>query len=79
MLCEMDARRVEGDEATQTIISILRKAGQPLSTREVQAETQRLLVRCPDSTIVFLNRLRLSGDIKGMRSKEARGWVWWVD
>ncbi|MFH2112526.1 MAG: hypothetical protein ABIJ47_14855 [Candidatus Bathyarchaeota archaeon] len=75
----MDARRVEGDEATRTIIDILRAAGRPLSTREVQAETQKLLVRCPDSTIVFLNRLRLSGDIKGERSREARGWVWWVD
>ena len=79
MLCEMDARRVEGDEATQTIIRILRKAARPLSTREVQAETQKLLVRCPDSTIVFLNRLRQSGDIHGERNREARGWVWWVD
>jgi len=75
----MEPRELKGDEAAQTIIGILREAGRPLSTREVQAETQRLLVRCPDSTIVFLNRLRLSGDIKGIRSKEARGWVWWVD
>ena len=75
----MEPRRVEGEEASRTIIEILRKAGRPLSTREVQAETQRLLVRCPDSTIVFLNRLRQSGAIKGERSREARGWVWWVD
>jgi len=75
----MEPRELKGEEASQTIICILRKAGRPLSTREVQAETQKLLVRCPDSTIVFLNRLRLSGDIKGERNKEARGWVWWVD
>lgn len=75
----MEPREVRGEEASQTIIGILRKAGRPLSTREVQAETQKLLVRCPDSTIVFLNKLRLSGDIKGERSREARGWVWWVD
>ncbi|HEX9915070.1 MAG TPA: hypothetical protein VGB32_09135 [Candidatus Bathyarchaeia archaeon] len=75
----MEPRKVEGDEAAQTIIDILRKAGRPLSTREVQEETQKLLVRCPDSTIVFLNRLRQSGAIHGERSREARGWVWWVD
>jgi hypothetical protein len=75
----MESRELKGDEASQTIINILRKAGRPLTTREVQTETQRLLVRCPDSTIVFLNRLRQSGTIKGERSREARGWVWWVD
>lgn len=75
----MEPRKVEGDEAAQTIIDILRKAGRPLSTRDVQEETQKLLVRCPDSTIVFLNRLRQSGAIHGERSREARGWVWWVD
>jgi hypothetical protein len=75
----MEPRELKGDEATHTIIDILRKAGRPLSTREVQAETQRLLVRCPDSTIVFLNRLRQSGAIHGERSREARGWIWWVD
>jgi len=75
----VEPRKVEGDEAAQTIIDILRKAGRPLSTREVQEETQKLLVRCPDSTIVFLNRLRQSGAIHGERSREARGWVWWVD
>jgi hypothetical protein len=75
----MEPRELRGEEASRTIIGILRKAGRPLSTREVQAETQKLLVRCPDSTIVFLNRLRQSGDIHGERSREARGWVWWVD
>jgi hypothetical protein len=75
----MEPRELRGEEASRTIIEILRKAGRPLSTREVQAETQKLLVRCPDSTIVFLNRLRQSGDIHGERSSKARGWVWWVD
>ncbi len=75
----MEPRELKGEEASKTIIDILRRAGRPLSTREVQAETQKLLVRCPDSTIVFLNRLRQSGAIHGERSREARGWVWWVD
>ena len=74
----MEPRELKGEEASRTLIDILRRAGRPLSTMEVQAETQRLLVRCPDSTIVFLNRLRQSGAIKGERSREARGWVWWV-
>ena len=75
----MEPRRLEGDEAAQLILEILREAGRPLSTREVQEETSRRLVRCPDATIVFLNRLRQGGVIHGMRSKERRGWVWWVD
>ena len=75
----MEPRRVEGDEATNTIISILTEAGRPLSTREVQEETNKRLVRCPDSTIVFLNRLRQKGLIHGERNKESRGYVWWVD
>jgi repressor of nif and glnA expression len=69
----------ENDEATQQVLAILREARRPLSTREIQAETQKRLVRCPDATIVFLNRLRQRGVIHGERSKELRGWVWWVD
>ena len=75
----MESRRVEGQEAVDVILEILRKAGTPLSTRDIQNETQKRLVRCPDSTIVFLNRLRLKGVIKGERSKERRGWIWWVE
>ena len=75
----MEPRRLEGDEAVQQIITILRDAGRPLTTREVSEETRERLVRCPDATIIFLNRLRQKGVIKGERSKEFRGWVWWVD
>jgi hypothetical protein len=75
----MESRRVEGQEAVDVILEILRKAGTPLSTRDIQEETQKRLVRCPDSTIVFLNRLRLKGVIKGERSKERRGWIWWIE
>lgn len=75
----MEPRRLEGDEATQQIITILKEAGRPLTTREVSEETSKRLVRCPDATIVFLNRLRQQGVIQGERSKERRGWVWWVD
>ena len=75
----MGYRQLEGDEAVQLILDVLRKAGEPLTTREVQAETEKRLVRCPDSTVVFLNRLRSKGIIKGEMSKERRGWIWWIE
>ncbi len=74
----MDTRIPEGDEAIDAILGILKKAGEPITTREVGEEMQKLQLRCPDSTIVFLNRLRKSGHINGERSKEKRGWIWWV-
>ena len=75
----MSLRRLEEDDAANLIVQVLREAGRPLTTREVQSETRKRLVRCPDSTAVFLNRLRTRGVIKGERSKERRGWIWWVE
>jgi len=75
----MDYRHLQGDEAVEMILTILKEAGRPLTTREVQDETESRLVRCPDSTVAFLNRLRRQGAINGERSKERRGWIWWVD
>ena len=75
----MASDRFEDDEAVQAILSILRKAGEPITTRTVGEEMQKLQLRCPDTTIVFLNRLRKRGLINGERSKEKRGWVWWVN
>ncbi len=75
----MGYRRLEEQEATDLVLQVLKEAGRPLTTREVQAEAEKKLVRCPDSTVVFLNRLRMKGVIKGERSKERRGWVWWVE
>ena len=75
----MASDRFVDDEAVQVILSILVKAGEPITTRTVGEEMQKLQLRCPDTTIVFLNRLRKRGLINGERSKEKRGWVWWVD
>ncbi len=61
------------------ILSVLRGAGRPLTTKEVQEEADRRLVRCPDSTPVFLNKLRLKGIIRGEYSKERKAWIWWVE
>ncbi len=74
----MEPRELRGEEVDQLIIQFLRDACRPLTTREVQAETEKRLVRCPDSTVVFLNKLRIRGAIKGERSSEKKGWVWWV-
>ena len=74
----MEPKELRGEEADQLIIQLLRDAGRPLTTREVQAETEKRLVRCPDSTVVFLNKLRIRGEIKGERSSEKKGWVWWI-
>ncbi len=75
----MDYRKLGGEEAVDLIVQVLREAGEPLTTKEVQSETEKRLVQCPDSTVVFLNKLRRSGSIKGERSRERRGWIWWVD
>ena len=75
----MEPRKAEGDEGVQAILGILRRAGIPVTTREVGEEMQKLQLRCPDSTIVFLNKLRKNGVIHGERSKERRGWIWWID
>ncbi len=76
---DMALRKLVGNEAVDLILQVLGEAGKPLTTREVQAETEKRLVRCPDSTVVFLNRLRIKGLINGGRSRERKGWIWWVE
>jgi hypothetical protein len=74
----MENRLLKGEKADELIIQLLKEGGRPLTTREVQEETQKRLVRCPDSTVVFLNKLRLRGIVNGEISKERRGWIWWI-
>ena len=75
----MERRSLSEDEAIRLILSILKTAGKPLTTREIEAETQKKLVQCPDKTPIFLNRLRLKGIVKGELSPERRGWIWWTE
>ena len=75
----MGLKRLSEDEAVELIISILRTAGKPLTTREIEMETRKRMVSCPDRTPVFLNRLRLKGIVKGKLSVEKRAWIWWVE
>jgi hypothetical protein len=74
----MEPRILRGDEADKLIIQLLKDAGKPLTSREVQAETEKRLVRCPDTTVVYLNKLRINGTIKGEMNKEKRAWLWWI-
>jgi predicted transcriptional regulator len=74
----MGERVLRQEEAEELLVNLLKEAGRPLTTREVQGETQKRLVRCPDATVVLLNRLRIKGCIKGEMNKERKGWIWWV-
>lgn len=71
---ETDENRSE-----QIMISIVKKAGQPVTTREIQELARKALIQCPDSTVAFLNRLRIKGLVKGTFSKEKQSWIWWVE
>jgi len=75
----MEKRSLSEEEAIEFILSILKAAGKPLTTREIEEEAQKRLVQCPDKTPVFLNRLRLKGIVKGELSPERRGWIWWIE
>ena len=75
----MGSKKLSEDEAVELIISILRKAGKPLTTREIEIETRKRMVSCPDKTPIFLNRLRIKGIVKGQLSVEKRAWIWWVE
>ncbi len=75
----MEMRSLTEDEAIEIILSILKAAGKPLTTREIEEETSKKLVQCPDKTPVFLNRLRLKGVVKGELSAERHGWIWSIE
>jgi len=75
----MSPRKLSEKEAVELVISILKETGKPLSTREVEEKTRKLMVACPDKTPIFLNKLRLKGIIRGRLSTEKRGWIWWIE
>ena len=74
----MSLKKLSEKEAVELVISILKETGKPLTTREIEEKTRKLMVSCPDKTPVFLNRLRLKGIIEGRLSAERRGWIWWI-
>jgi len=75
----LSEHKLSEEESFELIMSVLRAAGKPLTTRDVEGEIRKHLVSCPDNLPVLLNRLRLRGLVKGQLSAERRGWVWWIE
>ena len=66
-------------EAEEFILNVLKEAGRPMLTREIEDKTKAAEEQCPDSAVRFLNKLRFKNKIKGELSIEKRGWIWWVE
>ena len=69
----------KSEDSDFIVTSILREAGGPLTTRELQNEVQKVTSFCPSSSVVGLNILRIAGVIKGKRAEEKKGWIWWIE
>jgi len=75
----VNLKKLGEKEAVEFVISILKEAGKPLTTREIEEKTRKHMVSCPDKTPIFLNRLRIKGVVKGQLSAKRRGWIWWIE
>lgn len=53
-------RQLHGKDAVVLIPSVLGVSVKTMTTRLVQEETEKRMIRCPDSTAVFFNKLRFS-------------------
>jgi hypothetical protein len=73
------SRTPKSNDSDFIIKSILKEAGGPLTTRELQFEVQKVTSFCPSSSVVGLNLLRIAGVIKGKRSEDKKGWIWWIE
>ncbi len=68
----------EGRVGPALIVAILREAGKPMTTRELQEEVHRHVSFCISDSVVALNLLRVSGTIKGKRNEHG-SMLWWVE
>ena len=75
----MSEHKLTEEESLKLVVNILKSAGKPLTTRDVEGEIRKSLISCPDSLPVLLNKLRLRGVVKGKLSPEHRGWIWWLE
>ena len=60
----------------ELLVTILKEAGRPMTTRELYHESRKIVPNCASANIIILNYMRLRGQIKGKR--EDRKWIWWV-
>ncbi len=70
--------KVSKETAEEMILDILKEEG-PMTTIQVEEVFMSQGAECPDSAALFLNKMRLSGKIKGELSIEHKGWLWWMD
>lgn len=75
----MKEHKLGEEESLALILSVLKEAGKPLTTRDVDGEIRKRFLWCPDTLPVLLNRLRMRGLVKGQLSAERKGWIWWVE
>ena len=72
----MSLKKLDERKAIEFVLLILKETKKPLTTREIEEKIRKRRVSCPDTTPIFLNRLRLKGIIEGQLSPERRGWIW---
>lgn len=68
----------ENQIGPELLISILREAERPLTTRELHEESRKIIPNCASANVIILNLMRIRGSIKGKRTKD-RKWIWWVE
>jgi hypothetical protein len=69
----------KSEDSELPVVSILKEAGGPLTTRELQAEVKKVISFCPSASVIGLNLLRIAGTIKGKRLPDRKGWIWWIE
>ena len=74
----MNKSKHEGKIGSELIISILKEADQPLTTRQLQDEVKKVVSFCLADSIIALNLMRIKGTINGKRTEDKK-WVWWID
>ena len=74
----MNESKYNGMIGPELVISILRDAEHPLTTRQLQEEVRKVVPQCIASSVVALNLMRIRGSIKGKRTED-RKWVWWIE
>ena len=74
----MEKSKHEGKIGPELIISILREADKPLTTRQLQEEVKKVVSFCIADSVIALNLMRIRGTINGERAED-RKWVWWIE